>query len=269
MTRAQRFRRVAGWLLPVALVLIALGSPALAQNEVTPTEAMAVGNQHYEAGAYNEAATIYETITAAGVQDSALYFNLGNAYFKSGDLGRAVLNYRRAHYLDPRDSDIRQNLTIARLQTLDRLDETGGTGLSNVVQLVEEWLTLTEAAVLALLLWLATSALLTAAILSRRIRKYALWAAAVPGLFLVAGLLSMANRSYRAATTPPAVVVAPEVDVTSGPGSSSEYVVEFTLHAGAEVRLTDSRPNWRQISLPGQTFKGWVPADTVEPVIPE
>ncbi len=269
MTRRQPSRWVTGLMLLAALALVALGSPALAQDEVTPTEAMRVANDHYQAGAFIEAATIYETITAAGIQDSALYFNLGNAYYKSGDLGRAILNYRRALYLDPRDSDIYQNLTIARLQTLDRLDNSAGSSLTNLVQAAEEWFTLTEAAVLALLLWLSTSTLLTVAILSRRIRKYALWAAAVPGLFLVAGLLSMANRSYTTSNAPPAVVVAPEVDVTSGPGSSTDYVVEFTLHTGAEVRLTDSRPNWRQISLPGENFKGWVPADTVELVIPQ
>lgn len=266
MTRLRHFRRQT-WLALLtlaALLLGLLGSPVLAQNEVTPTEAMRVANENYESGHFNEAVTVYESITAAGVRDSALFFNLGNAYFKSGDLGRAILNYRRAQHLDPRDSDIAQNLAIARLQTLDRLDDSGPGGLGNLLQMAEEWLTLPEAAVLALLLWLSVSTLLTLAILSRRIRKYALWAAVIPGMFLMAGLISMANRSYTASTSPPAVVIAPEVDVTSGPGSSSDYVVEFTLHAGAEVRQVDSRPNWRQISLPGENFKGWVPADTVE-----
>lgn len=261
-------------LIAVLLVLgaaaaLLISPPALAQDEVSPTEAMQVGNSRYESGDYSEAVEIYETITDAGVQNSSLYFNLGNAYFKNGDLGRAILNYRRAQYLDPRDSAIAQNLTIARLQTIDRLDDSAAGGLANLIQIAEEWLTLGEAAVLALLLWLVTSALLTVAILSRRVRKYALWAAAVPGFFLLVGLLSMANRTYTASTTPPAVIVAQQVDVTSGPGSSNDYVVEFTLHSGAEVRITDRRPDWRQIALPGESFKGWVPAEAVTPVIPQ
>ena len=251
------------------IIPAAIASPILAQDEVTPTEAMQVANQHYESGDFAEAVAVYETITATGIQDSALYFNLGNAYFKAGDLGRAILNYRYAQYLDPRDSEIAQNLTIARLQTLDRLDNADGGGLGNIVQVAEEWLTLREAAVLALLLWLATTTFLTVAILSRWIRKYALWAAALPGLFLLIGLFSMGNRTYKATVSPPAVIVAQEVDVTSGPGNTEQYVQEFTLHTGAEVRLLDSRPNWRQISLPGENFKGWVPAEAVAPILPQ
>ncbi|RMF01480.1 MAG: tetratricopeptide repeat protein [Chloroflexi bacterium] len=245
---------------------VAVPAVVLAQNPVTPTQAMEAANKNYEAGEYQQAIDIYQTILDAGIEDSAIYYNLGNAYFKQGDLGRAILNYRRAYRLDPRDSAITANLAIARLQTLDRLDNNTGGGLTNLVQVAEEWLTLREAAMLALFLWLLTSGLLTAAILSRRFRKVALWSAAVTGFFLVAGLFSMANRYYTESTYPAAVVVAREVDVTSGPGTSEQYVVEFNLHAGAEVQVVNIRPNWRQIALPGNDFQGWVPADAVEQV---
>jgi hypothetical protein len=65
------------------------------------------------------------------------------------------------------------------------------------------------------------------------------------------------------------VVVAREVDVTSGPGGGEQYVVEFNLHGGAEVRMIDSRPGWRRIALPGNDFQGWLPANAIEPVIIE
>lgn len=260
--------RILQTILP-ALWLVVIGllpAAVLAQSPVTPTEAMQAANQNYESGDFQQAIDIYQTILDAGIEDSAIYYNLGNAYFKQGDLGHAILNYRRAYRLDPRDRDINANLSIARLQTLDRLDNNAGGGLTNLVQVAEEWLTLREAAMLALLLWLLTSGLVTAAILSRRFRKVALWASGVAGFFLVIGLLSMLNRSYVESSWPAAVVVAREVDVTSGPGTSEQYVVEFNLHAGAEVSVVDSRPDWRQISLPGNDFQGWVPADTVEPV---
>lgn len=252
-----------------AVLLLGVVSIAAAQGEVTPTEAMEEGNERYEAKKFAEAADIYQTIADAGVSDSSLYFNLGNAYLKSGDLGRAILNYRRASHLNPRDYDINTNLAIARLQTLDRLDDAPGTGVGNLVQRAEEWLTLTEAAVLALLLWLIVSALFTVAILSRRVRRYALWGAAVFGVFLIVGLLSMANRTYREDASPVAVIVASTVDVTSGPGDADQYVVEFTLHTGSEVRVVDTRPGWRRIALPGNNFQGWLPADTIETVLSE
>ena len=253
----------------LAMLLLALFAPlAGAQAEVTPTEAMQAGNDSYEGGDFGRAIDIYQTIVAAGIEDSSLFFNLGNAWFKQGDVGRAILNYRRAFRLDPRDSDIKTNLAIARLQTLDRLDAAEAGGLSNLVQSIEEWLTLREASILALLLWLLISAFLTIAIVSDALRKYSLWAAAFFGLFLLIGLASIANRTYTEMQSPAAVVVAPEVDVTSGPGTAEQYVVEFNLHAGAEVSLIDSRPGWRRIALPGNNFQGWLPEEAVEAISP-
>ncbi len=73
----------------------------------------------------------------------------------------------------------------------------------------------------------------------------------------------MANRYYLQQTSPPAVIVAQEVDVTSGPGDAEQYLVEFNLHTGAEVQLLEKRPGWRRIALSGHDFQGWVPAEAL------
>jgi tetratricopeptide (TPR) repeat protein len=247
-------------------LFLLLITPALAQNPVSPTEAMTVGNQNYEAGQYAEASQIYESIVSAGVRDSDLYYNLANSYFKQGDLGRAILNYRRAYRLDPRDSDIRTNLAVARSQTLDKLEVEGEGSLTNIVQVIEGWLTIDEALILALILWLVVSGCIIVAILWPRLRPVGFWTAAVVGLFLVAGLISIANRLYTDITYSPAIIIAAEVDVTSGPGTAEQYLVEFNLHAGAEVNIIESRPGWRRIALPGNDFQGWVAEETIEPV---
>lgn len=74
----------------------------------------AKGNTFYEGGAYDSAIAQYEAVLATGVESAALHFNLGNAYFKKGDLGRAVLSYLRAKRLDPAAEDIASNLEFAR-----------------------------------------------------------------------------------------------------------------------------------------------------------
>ena len=91
-----------------------------------------------------------------------------------------------------------------------------------------------------------------------------LWAMAVVGLFLIVGLISIANRLYNDYAYPPAVVVAEQVSVMSGPGGADQYVVEFDLHTGAEVTQLESHDNWRRVSLPGHDFQGWVSADALE-----
>lgn len=234
-----------------------------AQNPVSLVEAMAAANQQYEAGHYAEAAAGYEALVNFGLENSAVYYNLGNAYFKMGDLGRAVLNYRRAYRLSPRDTDITSNLAIARAQTVDQLESSSSGTLANLVQIAEEWLTLPEAALLALALWLMVCILIVLLILIPRWRHVSVMLTAIVGFFLAVGVISMANRYYTERYYPPAVIVAPQVDVTSGPGSSAQYLVEFELHSGAEVALLESRTGWRRIILSDE-LQGWVPVETVE-----
>jgi len=248
------------------LILLMTSSLALAQSPASPTEAMLVANQRYETGNYSEAIAGYEAIITAGVRNSDVYYNLGNAYFKQGDMGRAILNYRRAQQLDPPDADIAANLALARTQTVDKLEVPPEGVLVNIVEIAEEWLTLNQAAMLALSLWLLMCIAFIVAIFQPRWRRLSAGIMAILAVFLLIGLISMANRLYKETEAPPVVIIAPEVDVTSGPGGGDQYLVEFELHAGAEVRLLESRVGWRRITLPGN-LEGWVPSEAVEPVI--
>lgn len=256
---------LAVWLLIHLVTLSPLHFVISAQEPVTPTQAMRVANEEYEAGKYAEAAAIYEAILDSGLSHSSVYYNLGNAYFKQGDLGRAILNYRRAQSLDPRDGDIAVNLSIVRAQTVDKLEAPAEGGLSNLVQLAEEWLTLSEAMLLALALWLIIGGLVVVMLLKPTLRRWCGLAIGLLGIFLLAGVISMVNRSYREQNSPAAVIIAESIDVTSGPGTSEQYLVEFTLHAGAEVSLIESRAGWQRLSLPGD-LQGWVPDTAVERV---
>src|SRR5207249_8839840 len=73
-------------------------------------------NKLYEQGKHSEAAANYEKLIQTGWVSAALYFNLGNALFKSGQIGRAIAAYRQAEQLAPRDPDVRANLQFARNQ---------------------------------------------------------------------------------------------------------------------------------------------------------
>src|SRR5689334_17765004 len=82
----------------------------------TPLAAFDAANKLYEQGKYAEGAGAYEKILQTGTASPALYFNLGNAFFKSGQIGRAIIAYRQAQRLTPRDPDVRANLQFARNQ---------------------------------------------------------------------------------------------------------------------------------------------------------
>src|SRR6266699_3597580 len=83
-------------------------------------------NSLYEEGKFTEAAAAYEKMLQQGRASPALYFNLGNAFFKAGQVGRAVLNYRLAERLAPRDPDIRANLKFARSRVATSATPTPG-----------------------------------------------------------------------------------------------------------------------------------------------
>ena len=228
---------------------------------------VAEANRLYEAGQFVEAAAAYQALADAGVEDGTLYYNLGNAYFKAGDLGRAILNYRRAQRLLPRDPDVAANLELARAQTVDRLEadkrhpSDGGTLVDFVRRVLVEWTTLDEAAAITLGLWVVLCALIVTAILWPRGRQGLTYGIAVVAVLLAVGILSVGVRVSEARSKAPAVVVAASVEVRSGPGE--DYLTEFSLHAGAEIRVLEQRNGWVRIALPGD-LQGWMPGEAVE-----
>ena len=229
------------------------------------TRSMQTANQLYENGQFAHAAALYQQLVDQGIQNDALYFNLGNAYFKSEDVGHAILYYRKAAQLDPRDDDIQNNLKIARTQRIDQYEQEADF-LTRLTQMVGSWLTLNELAFIALGLWFAAVVLLIAFLRQNggRIKTamgYALFGVA---LSFVASVAALGSELYVHGNRPAAVITQQEVNVMGGPGSGQ--VVEFTLHSGAEVRILEERGSWMRLELPGGNVEGWVPQDVLEKV---
>ena len=191
-------------------------------------------NKLYAEGKFADAAGSYEKILQSGAVSPALYFNYGNAEFKSGNLGRAIAAYRRAAQLAPRDAEVRANLEFARNQvqgpTLRESRWSRSAGWLGTLAL-NEWTGLAAAA-----FWL-TFALLVA----RQIRpslKTAL-GGFTRGAVAVA-ILSCACLGVNAAihfSRQTAVVVAPDATARSGPFDEAQSA--FTAHDGAELAVLD------------------------------
>lgn len=242
-----------------ALALLLLGACV---PETLSGAKMAEANQSYEAGKFTEAIATYEELINLGAEDGALYYNLGNAHHQAGDIARAILNYRRALRLLPRDADVATNLRIARGQAVDRLGvEDRDVVLSVIGRGLVEETTLDEVAAVTLGLWGLLGALIVVALQWRRARRVMRFSIAAVTVLLVLGILTTGVRTANGRRIRPAVVVATSVEVRSGPGE--DYLVEFSLHAGAEVRVLDERHDWVRIALPGD-LQGWVLGGAVE-----
>lgn len=236
-------------------------------NRTVPANAAAVdaANQLYVAGHYSEAARIYEQEVARGVQDSAVYFNLGNAYFQQGEMGRAVLNLQRAAQLAPRDADIQANLDLARQQTAE-LFTTEPEGPVAVLAGITSWLTLNEVAMLLLGLWFLLGFLVLSyrEMTGPRARRFTQTVALLVLVVMLLAGVSLASRSFLLQTSPPGVVVTPSVAISDGPGTGS--VTGYNLNGGARVHVIEQQGDWLRLALPQTVGETWVPADAVEPL---
>ena len=261
----NRWARVAMGLLAAFGVLAALTGGAMAQ-EASPAGMMAEASQRFERGEFAEAAQQYEALIGLGYRDAAIYYNLGNAYLESGDLGHAILNYLRAEELSPRDPDIIANLDLARSRSVDQLQAEGDSLVASVADFGRQWGTETEYAVAALLLWAAAGIATVASIIRPLLRRRAILRGVAAAAFVVmlAPPVMLLSMLYSNPYENTGVVTARTVEVLNGPGP--QYGEEFALHSGAQVRLVDSRHGWLQVALPGGELEGWLPSHAVEAV---
>jgi tetratricopeptide (TPR) repeat protein len=217
-------------------------------------------NQAYRQGRFQEAIDGYDQLIRSGCKEGNLYYNLGNAYFRMGQLGRAILNYERAHLLMPRDADLNFNLSHARDKTQDAVSES-----QDLVSITFFWLKdlsliklMWGFAILNLLFW---TALLIRLFFKFEWTYYACLISLI--LWIIAGT-SFGLKCYQLNTDDRAVILEQEVNILAGPDIRD--TVLFNLHAGTIVHHEISVDGWSLVSLPDKK-RGWVKAGAVEPVI--
>ncbi len=238
--------------IPLALVLGLMAR--------SPVDAYDEANRLYEEGDYAGAISLYEEALDS-VRDSRVLFNLGNAYFKMGRLGKAVLSYRRAWLLSPRDPDIRANLEFARSYRADKVNQEMNPLIALLTSFVR-FFSAREASMAASVLFFICLALLSVATV-RRDRRFGYAAAAVFVVFLYFFVCFAAWRITLGSRA--AVVVVSEAKAYSGPGT--EYREVLRIHDGLEVRIREARHGYVLVQVPGG-LGGWVEESAVEEVVP-
>lgn len=217
----------------------------------------------YENGDYAAAAAFFEQTAAAGEAGAALYYNLGSAYFQLGDMGRALLNYRRAQLDLPRDAALDLQIAIIRASRLNLPGEEADP--LTLLALSSSALTLAELAGLVLLLWAGWHGLLLLRGLRPAWREALFLPLSGLTVLLAAGLLLLGARLYIENARPEAVVIADSAPVMSGPGP--DYLNHFQLFAAAELRVLQEQNGWLRFVLPDGR-QGWVEGSAVEYIHP-
>lgn len=211
-------------------------------------------NKLYEEGKFADAAAAYEKLALSGQTSAALFFNLGNAFFKSGQLGRAIAAYRQAEQITPRDPDVRANLQFARKQPAGpSVQPTRWQQWLGHLSL-NEWTMLTAGAVWILFLLLAACQRWPNARAS--LRNFVI----IMALATVCLVACLSAAFYQMRATRMAIVISRDAVVRLGPLAESQEA--FTAHDGAELRVVDQKDEWVAVSAGPGRF-GWVRRDQV------
>ncbi|MAT39463.1 MAG: hypothetical protein CL946_07645 [Ectothiorhodospiraceae bacterium] len=244
----------------IILTLGTIITTAMAQEEKSPERILNQAAEQYSQADYERAIELYQSLLAQGYADPKLYYNLGNAYFKNGDLGKSILFYERAYLLQPEDPEIAQNLKIARARIRDRVEPIP---LLVIVKWWNDLKTTSSASTLFLystiLAWLLAGAiflfygfrnvLLRRVVLALGIVLIGLFAASV-------ALVQAKNESLAAEDF--GIIMPFEVIVHSTPDATA--VESFKIHEGLKVEVLEEKDGLVRIRL-ADGKQGWISAN--------
>ena len=250
--RARRSRSTVAVFLATALVVF-LATSTFAQGDVD----FAKANQEFAQGHFKEAITGYEGLVRAGQWSANIFYDLGNAYFRTGNFGRAILNYERALALDRHHPEATANLQIAR-------DE------AHALELRPTWperylqfASVNQYSIAAAVAFWIAAFCVTALIFARR-RSATMITLMLLMLLLFAGAMFAAwqlERGSKGGTL--AIVTGRDVQARLATADTANAVL--ALPPGSEIKVLSTRGDWIYAALPNN-LRGWIPAKNAEQV---
>lgn len=222
-------------------------------------------NEAYKKELYQEAVEGYQSLIDSGWSSAGLFYNAGNAYFKTGQIPAAILYYEKALKLKPGDEDIAYNLQVANNMIVDKIEpvpelfyKKWWRGFYQLFP-ADTWAWLT-----VIFFWLSlTLGLFFLLAVSRPVRKTVFFGAlGFLILFAVSLTMSISKHHYEISHQS-AIVFTPTVTVKSSPSPNS--VDLFVVHEGTKVGLRDRVGDWYEIKIASGSV-GWLPADALKPI---
>lgn len=236
----------------LAAICASAGPAPAEQNPV-----FAKANEDYAAERFQEAADGYQSLVQAGQRAANLFYNLGNARFRLGDFGEAILNYERALALDPHHPESEANLRVARDEaralelrksTVERYLEAGTPAQYSILAAISFWLALFAAARLFFL----------------RRRSMGLVALGIVSASICAGTI-FALSALETGTKGKALAIVTGKDVEAKLATADNANSVLALPPGSEIKVLNQRGDWIYAALPND-LRGWVPAKSAERV---
>ena len=215
-------------------------------------------NAFYTTEEYQQAISLYEQILNTGEESAKLYFNLGNAYYKAGDVNNAILNYERAKILAPNDEDIDFNLKIANQFVVTSIDQLPKPFFvrwkQSIINLypADTWSFISISAFVLFLILLGLYLFGR----STSVRRLSFWVGILAIIFSGFTFSFASQQKNKINNRNHAIVFCPRVTVKSAPAETGTDL--FLIYEGLKVEVTDSLNTWTEIKL-ADGNEGWLP----------
>jgi tetratricopeptide (TPR) repeat protein len=236
-----------------AIVCILAAGSVLAQ----PADEFAKATQDYSAGRFPDAINGYEALVKSGQWSANLFYDLGNAYFRTGDLGKAILSYERALALERHHAEADANLRIARDQARALVLAAGPVERSLRFASVNEF-----AIAAAIAFWTAAFAIV-ALVFTRRRAPGTIALSILSVSIFAAGVFSAYLLENGPKGKALAIVIGQEVEARLATADNASSVL--ALPPGSEIQILSTRGDWIYAGLPNN-LRGWIPAKNAEAV---
>ena len=249
-------------MLSALAVQVAANSDSLAINA---DSLFLEANKLYENGSFEDALERYALIVSAGSESSQLYYNMGNAAFRSNNIGHAILYYEKTLKLEPAHEDAIHNLKYVSQYRVDAFDPVPEFFVRSWMRGLASSLSENTWSLLAILLFSLSLASIILYLFAKSLGvKKTGFTLALIGLILFGLTLSIAVNHHRSIIDPEAaIILSPSVVVRSSPSDTGTEL--FILHEGTRVQINEEVSGWRNIRV-DDGREGWIPARDFESI---
>ena len=229
------------------------------------SDSLASGNEAYKAEKYEQAITAYQSILDQKMESVEVYFNLGNAYYKTGDLANAILYYEKAKLLAPGDEDIQFNLDLANKFVVDQIEALPQPFFVKWIDVWAAKFTANQWGYMSIILFVLALALGAVFFIHGKpgIKKLA-FSFGIFFLVISAITFGFGNKEKnKILNHNKAIVFAPTVTVKASPDESGTAL--FVIHEGLKVEIIEELGSWMEIKI-ADGNSGWVKKDILEKI---
>ncbi len=217
----------------------------------------------YKANNYSEAAAQYEKILQQGIESHEVYYNLGCAYYRMDEIGKAIVNFERANRIKRNDKETQENLALAYSRTSDQIKEVPQLFIAQWWDSLTQWLSPSTwyGVLLIMILLLAVAIVWFMLSCDVTVRRITLIASVIILVFTIITSACAISSSSQANSRKEAIIIMPHVSIKSAP--QSDGIERFALHEGTKVVIEEYVDQWYHIRI-ADGNSGWIEASKIE-----